>query len=350
MVNKSIKLSDIVIKSAHDVDAGLLQEFYRAMFPDYTALPNIWEWLNRSSFHRNHIPLVLEHKTRVVAHAGIIPFTVSLSGETFNAAWFIDFAVLPEFQRLGLGALLTDSWMEFSDLYVTFCNEKSMGVFKKKGWVESFDTFLLYHFILPFDHPRIVRSVPSILRKALNSVFAPFLNTTYRKYASHADTLNVDSLNSDSLKQFRWTVARQTTGVAPVRDTDYTSWRLVSSPNFDSYKIVSIKRMENVKFIIKLCDKCQPAHIDLLCTSNAADYCSVRQLISTLAVWAKEQNYSYIRQYTSSRALASYLRKYLRSLVRHPRFAFYSKNDSLFRQLSQSDWCWELVDSDFEDF
>jgi hypothetical protein len=52
------------------------------------------------------------------------PFKVFVDGANYTASWFIDFALLPEFQRQGLGPILTKKWMEFSDFYMSApCNE-----------------------------------------------------------------------------------------------------------------------------------------------------------------------------------------------------------------------------------
>jgi len=347
--DKETELSDIAILSAHDVDINLLVDFYNIVYP-WRANPRIWKWLNRSPFYDNKIPLVILYNDRVIAHAGIIPFKVSLNGKYYTSSWFIDLAVLPEFQRQGLGKLLTKRWMEFSDFYVTFCNEKSIGVFKKYGWVESFDTHLHYYPLMPFNHHKFDGLIPAFLRKILNSASRTFFNIIYHKYASSGDNLCLDDLSSDSLRNFTTSLDVPDNTVTPIRDYDYISWRLLDSPDRDKYRIFSIR---DVSIIIKMYDKYHPRypkHIDLLWVSNPSNYSVIRHMISTLAIWGMANDYSYIRHYTSDRELSDYLRKSLKSMVRHRRFAFYSKDIALLDKLKYAKWHWELMDSDFEEF
>lgn len=345
--DKSIKLSDVSILSAHDIDDSLLLDFYNIIYPGRRN-SFIWKWLNRSSFYNNKIPLVILYDGRVIAHAGMIPFNVYLDGKYYTASWFMDFAVLPQFQRCGLGALLTERWMEFSDLYVTFCNEKSMDLFKKYGWVESFDTYLHRYLLMPFDRPRFINSMPLFIRKILNTVSLPFLNGAYRKYAFHVNNIRFDDLNSNSLARLETSLNMPSNAVVPIRDSDYISWRLLGSPEKDKYRVFSMKEVNDISIIIKMCNKNNLKYIDLLWISNLHKYDAIRHMISTLALWGINENYFCINAYTSDKNLSNYLKESLKPIVTHPRFAFYTRDTALLEKLKHSDWHWELIDSDFE--
>jgi GNAT superfamily N-acetyltransferase len=347
---KEIKMSDISILSAHDVDTKLLIDFYRTMYPRRVdSLSHIWKWLNRSSFYQNRIPLVILYNARVIAHAGMIPFNVFLDRKRYTASWFIDFAVLPEFQGHGLALLLTEKWMEFSDLYVTFCNEKSMGVFKRYGWIESFDTYLHHYFLMPFNHPKFAGSIPRFLRRTLNMVSSRFLKLIYHKYAYSIDKLHLSDLNSDSFSKFLSFLEIQSSTVIPIRDSDYISWRLLNSPDRDKYFVLSMSGGSNISIVTKLGNKGDSKYIDLLWVSDPSEYSIIRCMISTLALWGMSNGYSYIRYYTSNKELSSYLAKSLKPFVKHPRFAFYSKDAALLQKLTHPSWHWQLIDSDFEE-
>ena len=115
------------VKSAFDVDRQELQAFYKKLYPHrFLLLTKSWKWLYRPDKFDNNIPLVVEKEGKVIAHAGMIPFKIRLNNQVYTAMWYVDFAVLPEFQRKGLGVRLTKHWMDFADLHVTFCNEKSL--------------------------------------------------------------------------------------------------------------------------------------------------------------------------------------------------------------------------------
>ena len=90
--------------------------------------------------------------------------------------------------------------------------------------------------------------------------------------------------------------------------------------------------------------------MDILCTSPAARPEAIRVLLATLAQWGIRERYTYLRLHTSSRALSRYFSRWLTPVVRHPRFAYYSRDAKLFSALQQAEWNWELIDCDFERF
>lgn len=73
-------------------------------------------------------------------------------------------------------------------------------------------------------------------------------------------------------------------------------------------------------------------------------------MIANLALWGIKRVYFNIRHFTMNGGLATYLEKHLKPIIRHPRFAFYTKNKELLRTLKTTHWHWELVDSDWENF
>ena len=184
MNNIKFSKNEITTHSACDVDLVLLIDFYQKAYPNrISSLKSNWKWLNHSDFYNYKTPLVLVYKTQVIAHAGMIPFNISVCGKQQTAAWFTDFKILDEFQRFGLGSMLTKEWMNYSDCCVTFCNDKSIGVFKKFGWLESFNTYMHLNFILPFSHPGFVRRLPAFIRKILNFIISPVFFLIYKRHA-----------------------------------------------------------------------------------------------------------------------------------------------------------------------
>lgn len=357
MKDKEIKLSDISILSAHDVDASLLFDFYNIMEPERSSLlPHIWKWLCRSSFYDNKTPLVILYNDCIIAHAGMMPFNVFFDGKYYTASWFIDFAVLPEFQRQGLGTLLAERWMEFSDLCVEAGhNEKSGGAFKKLNWVESFDSYLHYYFIKPSSQLEFINSMPLFLRKILNNVPPSFFKIINHQYISSIDNLRFDDLNSDSLDKFINSIKMTDNTVEPIRDYEYISWRLLNSPDKNKYRIISIDEVNNISIVIKLENDVREMgnnphskHIDLLLISDSSKYSVIRHMISTLATWCFSKGYYYIRYYTSSKGLSDYLSKSLNPRVGNPNFMYYTQDIALLKKLKHSNWHFELIDNDYE--
>lgn len=343
-------LSELSIVPAHEVEERALQDFYRSQYPG-RALPSIWRWLNRSAFSGQRTPLAVLYRTRVIAHAGAMPFWAMFKGTTYTASWYIDFAVMPEFQRQGVGMALTKRWMDYADFHVAFANERSIGVLKKHGWIESRDTYLQCYLLRPLHHPKF-SGIPGLVRTTGTVITDPLLRLRYRAFGMPQSHLRLDPVDGASLEAFL--VPRDPpvddSRVVPVRDAEYASWRLLDSPNRAHYRVASLDGMAGAHMVINLRRTDPSASVDVLWTTPAAEPVVIRAMLATLAHWGIRQGYAYLRFYTSSQALSRYLSRALTPVVRHPRFAYYSRDAELFSALQQARWEWELIDCDFETF
>jgi|WetSurMetagenome_2_1015567.scaffolds.fasta_scaffold165478_2 hypothetical protein len=347
------KSQNIQILSAFEADPLDLNDFYSKMYPDRAHnLTTIWAWLNRSYFFENKIPLVIIQDNKIIAHAGMIPIKVLIAQKEYFANWFIDFSVLPQFQNKGLGMVLTNKWMDFADLNITFCNEKSMGVFKKYGWTESFNSYMHILPIRPFDHPQLTKRLPVFTRETLNLVTKPILTIQYKKNISKLDHYSLEILKQEQAEGFvdrkieESSTGNQNLKIRPLRDFDFVKWRITGSPNFNKYLLYQV---HDFKAIILPNDN-HGKYIDVLWISDTSQQKSIKTMISHLGLWGLKKHYSYIRMYTSEKELSLYLKKKFFGYISHPRFAFFSSNTELFAKVQGKDWDWQLVDSDFEKF
>ncbi len=342
MNNNEIKSSDIEILPAGEVNTEALIDFYKSAYPGSLNITS-WEWLYRTCFCNNKMPLVVYRCGRVIGHAGIMPFTVTINGEHYAAAWFTDFIILPEFQRKGLGSLLLEKWSEKTDIGLAVsCSDSSYQLFKNNSWRQSFDTYFHYFHIA---------SRPGGALKLKNFVkpfYCAFLAFIYRQYSYSINRVLLEPLNKGTLDNFISLFSAPNSGVIPIRDLSYLSWRLLSSPDLDKYSIFSIKDNILPKMIIKFSSSGRVNFLDVLLISDLSRHSEIIRMISTLAAWSKKVGYSHIRYYTSSHALSAFLKRYLYSRVGNPRFLFFSKNHELFNNLTDIGWNWELIDSDFE--
>lgn len=340
---------EVAIISACDIESTLLVDFYKKAFPKrLNSLKLNWKWLNRTDFFSNKTPLVLVYQNQVIAHSGLIPFKLSLYGDLHTAAWYIDFKILQEYQRQGLGNILTQEWMKFSEINVTFCNEKSIGVFKKLGWLESFDTYLHLNFILPFNHPGFVRKLPTFFRKTLNYLFSPISFLIYKRHSYSTNSYNLEMLNEQSFNTFFEsyikTRQRHENTISPNRDKDYAKWRVLDSPNRDRYYVY---KTEKFSALVSLHNN-HGEYIDVLWVSDINNKSEIKRMICTLGVYGLKNGFAYIRFYTSKKDLSDYIKKKTRSVVRHPRFAYFSQIEPIFNKVKTANWDFELIDSDFE--
>jgi GNAT superfamily N-acetyltransferase len=338
------------IESGHAIEPAAVEQFYATMYANRPVdLARLWRWMYRPTFLESvRPPLVMQHEGRVVAHAGMIPFALDLGdGEIKSAAWFVDFAVLPEHQGEGIGKLLTEAWMRHPDVCVTFCNDKSIGVFKKYGWVESFDTRLIHLFINPLNHPRIAARVPAPLRGPGNRLLSTAMRLNYKARARGAGALTVQPVTADTIAEVV-AVATMPNGVTqPCRDAEYLKWRLLDAPDRGAYRVFSMA--EDLRVVARLrTENPDSRHLDILWVTDWSQLAELKRLIALMAEWGHHNGFDFMRLYSSSPWAASKLSRALLGWVRHPRFAYFSKDPALLQRLEQVRWHFELMDSDFE--
>jgi len=341
---------EMEFKSGCDINQNSLNEYYRLMYPDRAAfMESSWVWLYRGYFMNSKLPIVLvlkNKKNKVIAHGGMIPVNLLIDNLKIKAGWFIDLSVLPEYQRCGMGAVLVNRRMELTDIQMTFPNDKSYSVFKKKGWNESIDTYLHYVFIYPFNHPWFTRRLPRLFRSLLNYFSHPLIAFFNKKYAYPDPENYLHLINEDLLisfyDQYSYSKTNSQDIITPVRDTDFIRWRILNSPNRDKYMIYRKNGFSGLVFLKR------NLRIDILWVTDLNNMEEIRNMVSTLAVYGRKHRFIYIRFYTTNRKLSKYLKIFGISIVTHPRFLFHANNSELAMKLQGSPWGIELVDSDFE--
>lgn len=342
-------INDIKVKSAFEVPENKLIDFYGSAFENRMKfLPTIWRWLNHTNFYQNKTPLVVEIDDKIIAHAGMMPFYLNVEGEKHTSAWFIDFKILEQWQRQGIGEILTKKWLEFSDCCVTFCNEKSIGVFKKIGWQESFNTFLHINFVYPFSHPGFLRKLPKWLCKTLNFIVLPLLFIIYKTQCHSKKAYSIEKLTDKNFaefyKKYEQTNKNNINFASPIRDEDYVNWRILQSPNRDNYFVYKYKKF----YSILLINNNHGNYIDVLWVSNNSNKLEITKMIASLSLFSIRRKIAYIRFYTSQQDVSDFVKRKTFSKVKHIRFAFYSKNKEIFEKMKNCKFDFELLDSDFE--
>ncbi|MDP3542063.1 MAG: GNAT family N-acetyltransferase [Elusimicrobiota bacterium] len=264
------------IRKASEVDEGALRLFYADAFPDRAAfLGAHWRWLYRVGRFPGVEPLVLLDGERVIGHAGAVPVVLDRLGARQTAIWFVDFAILPEFQGRRLGAELTRAWMALCPDRVTFCNDRSIRVFRKFGWRERFDAD--------------VRSLPII----------GAARPAYRLLLAGAPRLSVGPLPASPAEL---TTVLEDSSPAPVRvlrDEDWARWRLYENPRSAEYRLAE---HEGVKAVVRLFDSLgrRRAHLLHVGPGTAAARAA---LVAGFARWAVEQGAGRAWMATNDQAL-----------------------------------------------
>ena len=163
-----------------EIGTEQLSDFYKkTYYQRHKSLTNNWRWWYRVGYDENE-PLVLSIDNKVVGQAAYLPTELNILGNKVPAIWFVDFAILPEFQGKGFGKILTKEWMKICPTQITFCNNQSLRVFKKFGWKNNISTKRL---IRPIN---TLKLLPAVRRFKLN-----FLNKTLKHFIKKKNMLEI---------------------------------------------------------------------------------------------------------------------------------------------------------------
>lgn len=352
----------VEIISAFSVSEKALEDFYSEVYSGRSiSLSDRWKWLYRTSFLEKTIPLIIVEQGKVIGHAGIIPFQVNLNGKCYSAGWYVDFALLSSHQRMGYGCRITEKWMELSEVFFTFCNEQSIGVFKKMGWIESFESNLHYFFLRPLDHPKLnerlsTTKIPGarIFQKIVNDCYQVGARWFFGVKKKEGGNSKVIPLDEKSLDRFLFSVEEPTTGIIPVRDREYANWRFLESPDCLYYRI--FESSHGLSAILRdQRNKEGSSHLDILWINRlqGTNHDLVVSFLASICLWASENGFSYVRCFIPYRDLSKRIHLSLLSMVRHPRHSYFSQNNELYHKIKKAEQDghihWQLLDSDFEE-
>ena len=241
------------INKISEIDIAKLSDFYKKIYyKRYKSLTSNWRWWYRVGYNEFE-PLVLSVDNKVIGQAGLLPIDLRIKEKKVPAIWFVDFAILPEFQGKGFGQILTREWMKICPNQITFCNNKSLKIFIKFGWEKN---SLTKRFVKPINP---LKFFPLFRRFKLN-----FVNKTLRDIINKKFSRNVSikphSINgnfkiiNDSFKIKK--LIKSTEVAEIIRDEEWLHWRLVECPykkdiHFFEYKnnfaIVHIFIYENIR-------------------------------------------------------------------------------------------------------
>lgn len=224
------------IRKATTIEGSVMARFYGEAFPERSALlSKHWRWLYRVGRFPGIEPLVLVEDERVVGHAGVIPLTLSRLGREATAIWFVDFSILPEFQGQGHGKALTEAWMAMCPDRVTFCNERSIQVFRRFGWKERSDANVLTQPLELSAPLRRFGALGAGAGRLLNPAWLAWL----RARSSGAPALETAPLPLDAGGLAERLDDPSAPGPRVVRDAEWFKWRLLENPRRDEHVLAS---------------------------------------------------------------------------------------------------------------
>ena len=215
------------INKISEIETSRLSDFYKKTYHKrYKSLTNNWHWWYRIG-HSKFEPLILSIDNQVVGQAGLLPIDLKISEDKIPAICFVDFAILPEYQRKGFGEILTKEWMKICPNQITFCNEQSLKIFKKLGWKNNLSA---KRFSKPIN---ILRFLPiskkfkfNFIDKSLKYLIKRRYN--YKKFILPKKINNNFGLIKDSFTKKK--IIENDTFAEIIRDEQWLHWRLIECP------------------------------------------------------------------------------------------------------------------------
>ena len=165
---KSLKIRKQINKSKiyniTSIKKEILINFYKKNFKKkFYFIRNNWHWLYRINFKKKISSLSIFFNKSMIGHAGSMPFEFIVDKKKYVSSWFIDFIIDSNLQKSGLGTNLAKYWAKKINIGFTFCNKKSLNVFKKNNWVFQKNFYIFFLFLNPFNYFNLTKIMLSHL-------------------------------------------------------------------------------------------------------------------------------------------------------------------------------------------
>ena len=339
--------------SAFEISEKKILDFYSKSFSNRSCkLENLWKWIYRTDFFptkKHPVISMNESEEKVVGHMGIIPFWLALEEKKILASWYTDMYVEPNYRGRGVAKAVTNDLMKLTDIHFGFVgNDQSMGVFKKFDWVDGHEGYLHHFTIQPMNYPKFSKYSRNLkwIYFLINFIFKYISTSFYKLKKNDNNILSVHSLDKENIETFI-DIKNINNLIKPIRDKEYLYWRFLNSPEKNKYKI--FKERNNIAALVKeRKDKQNSWHLDILLINDFSKTQDIISFLAKIILWAEKNNFSYVRLYISNKDLSKKIKSNLLSIVRNPRFFYYSKNKSYMDILKKRTFLWQLADSDFE--
>ena len=326
------------INKISEVSIEQLSDFYKKVYHKrHKSLVNNWRWWYRVGYSESE-PLILSVDNKIIGQAGVLPVNLKIGQNQVPANWFVDFAIIPEFQGKGFGKILTQEWMKICPNQITFCNNQSLKIFKKFGWKNNLSTKRLAR---PINFLKFVPLVKKIKLDFANKILRYFVKKKYSR-----NTLINPYKLKDNLKVIQDSFKIKKTinnGLLAeiIRDEKWLHWRLVECPYNDdifffeyknNFAIVHIFVNENVK------------KINIL-YSYFVDKSQESELFILIINWAIYNNVDLVWSIRSNQDFENIFPKiYTQPL----NFASWSSNKEIFQTLQKGLLDPQAIDSDID--
>lgn len=298
-----------------------------------------WKWLyaeNPCTGGGDPLPVYCYWSNdRPVGQLGIIPTEIILDGKRQKAGWCIDFYILKEFQRRGIGGKLLEAvYQKFALLMTLGQTDASKALFLKEGW----------YFTTPMVcHRKFLNPGRAIIKKILTKM-APH-NTARPQHSAPVHLPNIieeeielflgklNSLSTNNLRQNR--------RVGVSRDKEYLVWRYVKNP-FLSYEGQLITAAPNIfAYVIWRFSQrglFYSGIVQEILYSPNLDSSNCRRILDCLAMMARNRGAEVLECQTSDPLIANSWPRGLVSRDSGARFLYGSQRMNDCPYLDSNEW------------
>ena len=200
----------------------------------------------------------------------------------------------------------------------------------------------------PFNHQRIYSKFKNLkyIIFLLNFFYNFFYIFLISLKVDKTHQIELEDINSTNIKKFVKTELNNNL-VNTYLDKNFLKWRFLQSPELKNYIYVTYKKKYNA--IIKIRNEkkfCQ--YLDLLIIDKYNEDADFIQFILKIMIWANKKKLSYVKMILSEENISNYLNKNIFNLSTKPKFAYFSKNTDDMQKLQNSNFSFQLFDTDFE--
>lgn len=314
-------MEKIHIKKISEIDREKLIRFYQKSFKYEKSIIDNYDWRYRTHFNEFE-PLALMVNNEICGHAGLVPIKIRIHNKQENAIWFTDFYVNQEHRSKGYGKLLTEEWMKICPIQMTFCNNKSLKIFKKLNWSHN------NKIIKKIEFNNYLKIIP-IFRKLKHT----------ENEINEIDDLKIIDLNENTLKHIINLDEKQSSSksISIVRDENWFKWRLIDCPYKDRIHIFKYK---DFFFIAHIKLKKNLKILNIIYSSSNV----TKEIKNIFLQFSRKNNIDYLAYLSSEKKFLHEFLPWQKKL----NFAFYSNNLNILNIMKKKFKDAQLIDSDID--
>lgn len=212
-----------------------LLSFLRAAYESNTRQfdENFWDWhfLQLPNANLSEIPVwVAKSGENIVGQLSVIPVEVNVDNRQIKASWIVDFIILEEFRRQGIGKKLVSAVQKCYPITMALgTNEQYTPLLLKSlGWKIGGEVPRFHKMLFPGAAVREISKF-KVLSKLTDSCFAPFRPRFDKRLLRNDNIGFIEHFDSDF--DSLWQKAHSQWDCAVVRNAVTLNWQYVFQPD-----------------------------------------------------------------------------------------------------------------------